>query len=269
MTTRFLLICLAASVGFAQDSWMTKGVDAYRHARHAEAIQCFEHAAIDDPQSATVRLSLALAYLATYIPGAESRENRSMGRDAEENLRAALEIDPQSTIAILYLAEFYYSEAYGEPSAKKDERLNQAQQLFQKLAQINPKSKEAFYALGVIAWQKSSHRLEDATKQFSHALQLDPGYEDAMDYLALIQREKGDEAAADEWSAKARKHRQAKEEKWRAAHPKSNSEKPCPPDTMCFDPDPASHDTLPLEWPPTPIVWMPPPPPPPPPAPVR
>jgi tetratricopeptide (TPR) repeat protein len=185
-----------------------------------------------------------------------------LGRNAEENLRAALQIDPQNTIAILYLAQFYYSETLGEPSAaKKDERLNQAQQLFQKVAEINPKSKEAFYALGVIAWQKSSHRLEDAIKQFSHALQLDPGYEDAMDYLALIQREKGDEAAAGEWSAKVLQIRQAKENKWRAAHPKSNSEKPCPPHTMCFDPDPSSSDTLPLEWPPTPIVWMPPPPP--------
>jgi tetratricopeptide (TPR) repeat protein len=261
MNTRVLLICLAAGVGFAQDSWMTKGVDAYRHARHAEAIQCFEHAVIDDPQSATARLSLGLAYLAIYTLGASSPENHSSGRNAEENLREALEIDPRNTIALGYLAQFHYSEAFGAPTtAKKDERLNQAQQLFEKLAEINPKSKEAFYALGVIAWQKSSHRVEDATKQFSHALQLDPGYEDAMDYLALIQREKGDVAAADEWSAKARKLRQAKEDKWRAARPKSSSEKPCPPQTMCFDPDPASGDRLPLEWPPTPIVWMPPPP---------
>jgi len=270
MNTGFLLICLTASVGFAQDSWMTKGVDAFRHARHVEAIQCFEHAVIDDPQSATARLSLALAYLETYIPGVESRENHSIGRNAGENLRAALEIDPRNTIALMYLAQFYYSEAYGERSpAKKDEKLNQAQQLFQKLAEINPKSKEAFYALGAVAWQKSSHRLEDATKQFSYALQLDPGYEDAMYYLAVIEREKGDTAAADEWSAKARKLRQVKEDKWRVAHPKSSSEKPCPPDTMCFDPDPGSGDTLPLEWPPTPMVWMPPPPPPPPPPPVR
>jgi len=248
MKTRFLLMSLAASVGFAQDLWMTKGVDAYRHARHAEAIQCFEHAVIDDPQSATARLSLALAYLATYIQGAESRENHSMGRNAEENLRAALEIEPQNTIAILYLAQFYYNEAGDEISAsKKDERLNQAQQVFQKFAEINPKSKEAFYALGVIAWQKSSRRVEDATKQFSHALQLDPGYEDAMDYLAVIQREKGDTAASDEWSAKARKIREAKTEKWLPAHPKPSSEK--------------SEAALPLEWPPTPTVWMPPPPP--------
>jgi tetratricopeptide (TPR) repeat protein len=260
MNTRFLVICLAANVSFAQDSWMTKGVDAYRHARHAEAIQCFEHAVSDDPQSATARLSLALAYLATYIPGAESRENHSMGRNAEENLRAALEIDPQSTTAILYLAQFYYDETFGAAIAKKDEKLNQAQQFFQRLAELDPKSKQAFYALGVVAWQKSSHRLEDAAKQFSHALQLDPGYVDAMDYLAVIQREKGDDAAANEWSAKAQKLRQAREDKWRAAHPNASSEKPCPPRTMCFDPDPASGDRLPLEWPPTPIVWMPPPP---------
>ncbi len=149
MITRFLLLCLAGSVGFAQDSWMNKGVDAYRHARHAEAIQCFEHAVIDDPQSATARLSLALAYLAIYIPGAESRENHSMGRNAEENLRAALEIDPKNTMAVLYLAQFYYSETFGAPAAaKKDERLNQAQQFFQKRCRARSEKQRSFLCAG-------------------------------------------------------------------------------------------------------------------------
>lgn len=58
-----------------------------------------------------------------------------------------------------------------------------------------------------------------------------------MGYLALIQREKGNEAAAAEWSAKAQKLRLAKEKR-------------------------IVSDTLPMEWPPTPVVLMPPPPPP-------
>jgi tetratricopeptide (TPR) repeat protein len=260
MNARFLLICSLAGVLFAQDSWMTKGVNAYRHAKYAEAIQNFEHAVTDDPESVDARISLALGYLAAYLPSVESHENRVLRRNAEENLLAALAIDPRNLYATLYLAQFYFDETYDAP-AKKEEKLNQAQKLYQKAAEINPNSKEAFYALGAIAWHKSSHRMDEAIRQFDHALQIDPDYVDAMDYLAAIQREKGDEAGAAGWSAKARKIKQARDDKWRAAHPNSNPEKPCPSATLCFDPD-SSHDTLPLEWPPAPVVFLPVPPPP-------
>ena len=146
----------------------------------------------------------------------------------------------------------------------KTEGLNQAQQLYQKIAELNPNGKEAFYALGVIAWQKTNHQLDDAKKQLSRALELDPNYDEAMEYLVLVLREKGAGAAADEWAAKAQRVRAEKMEKWRAAHPKSDLEKPCPAGTICFDPDPASADALPFAWPPTPFTLMAPPPPPPP-----
>ncbi len=230
MNFQLYALGLAAAIAYAQEdpSWMTKGVDAYRHARYSEAIQCFEHAVTDDPQSADARLSLALGYLAAYVPGEESRENRLLWKNAEENLRAALEIDPRNLDAVLYLAQFYFDEAYAAPAAKKDEKLNQAQQLYQKAAGINPKSKQAYYALGAIEWHKSSHRLDEAARQFNHALELDSNYADAMQYLAAIQREKGDTPAADALLARARKVRQAKE-----------------------------HGPLPLEWPPPPVVFLP------------
>lgn len=147
-------------MSFAQDSWMTKGVDAYRHARHAEAIQYFEHGVIDDPQFAIARLSLGLAYLAAYIPGAESRENRSMGRNAEENLRTALEIDPQSTIAILYLAQFYYTVRQLElpPPPRKMQGSTRPSSSFKKLPGSIQKTKKRSTR------RASSHGRNPATK---------------------------------------------------------------------------------------------------------
>lgn len=250
---------LAAAIAFAQDdpSWMTKGVDAYRHAKYAEAIQCFEHAVTDDPQSADARLSLALGYLAAYVPGAESRENRVLQRNAEQNLLGTLALDPRNEYAVLYLGQFYFDEAYSGPAAKKDEKLNQAERLYEQAAEINPNSKEAFYALGAIAWHKSSHRLEDAAKQFRRALQIDPEYVEAMQYLAAIQGEKGDAAGAAEWSGKVQKIQQTRQEKWRAAHPNWKPA-PCPPSvSTCFEPDSSAPKPLPLEWPPAPVVFLP------------
>ena len=257
-----------AACAFAQDdvhSWMNKGIDEYRHGRSTEAVQCFEHAVKLDPRSVDARVSLAAAYLTTYVAGVDSPENHSVGRNIEENLREALKIDPRNSIALGYLAQFCYWEALTTP--EKAERLNQAKQLYEQIAGINANSKEAYYALGVIAWQDSNRQLDDAIKQLSRALEIDPSYEDAMDYLSVVLREKGAGAAADEWAARARRIRAEKAEKWRAAHPKSAAKKPCPAGTICFDPDPASVNALPLAWPPSPFVLMAPPPPPPPPPP--
>jgi hypothetical protein len=55
----------------------------------------------------------------------------------------------------------------------------------------------------------------------------------------------GYKIAAEPWLLKARAIREAKEEKWRASHPKSDADKPCPPQTMCFDPAPTSGPVAP------------------------
>jgi tetratricopeptide (TPR) repeat protein len=266
----FLVVCTS----MAQDdsgSWRARGIDAYRHARNAEAVRCFAQAVTLDPHSADARLSLALAYMASYIAGVDSPGNYSLGRNAEENLRAALEIDPGNYIALRHLAQFVYWEALTAPSPReKAKRFDQAQQLYQKLAERNPDGKEAFYALGVIAWQQPNRLVDEAIKQLSRALEIDPEYEEPMDYLVLALRKKAAYAAADELEARARKIGAEKIEKWRAAHPASDQEKPCPPNTMCFEPDPGAA-AQPFEWPPAPVLLMPPaaPPQPPPPPPIR
>ena len=71
-------LLLVACTSFAQDesrTWMAGGIDAYRHARYAEAVRCFEHAVTLDPKSADARVSLALAYLLATSAGANKRSS--------------------------------------------------------------------------------------------------------------------------------------------------------------------------------------------------
>ena len=110
---------ILAGCAFAQDdfdSWMAKGIEAFRHAHFAESVQSFEHAVALDPKSSLAHVSLALTYLMAYIPGAESAENHATARNAEEYLREALAIDPRSTVALGYLAQFCYGESRGSQS---------------------------------------------------------------------------------------------------------------------------------------------------------
>ena len=51
---------------------LNKGVQAYKNAQYAAAVERFEEAVQLDPTFATARLYLAMAYYSQYIPGAES-----------------------------------------------------------------------------------------------------------------------------------------------------------------------------------------------------
>src|SRR6185436_18487062 len=79
---------------------------------------------------------------------------------------------------------------------------------FEKRAQIEPNSKEAWYTLGVNCWARSYHggvavSQEERAKvvdrgiaAFEKALALDPNYFDALSYINLTYREKAKALAA-------------------------------------------------------------------------
>src|SRR5260370_33437760 len=55
---------------------LNKGVQAYRNAQYAQAVEKFEQADQLDPTLPTARLHLAMAYYNQYIPGGESPVNQ-------------------------------------------------------------------------------------------------------------------------------------------------------------------------------------------------
>jgi len=195
---------------------LNKGVQAFKNAQYPQAVDDFKRAVEYDPTFATARLYLATAYMQQYIPGAESPENNQMATAAYDQFQKVLAQDPKNELAVASIASLLFNE----------KKLDEAEQWNLKLIALNPKSKEAYYTLGVIAWTKAlvsdgearaklgmkpedpgplkdkKVRAEVAAKngpivdqgiQFlNKALDLDKDYADAMAYENLLYRQKAD-----------------------------------------------------------------------------
>jgi len=195
---------------------LNKGVQAYKNAQYPAAVERFKTAVELDPKFDTARLYLATAYMMQYIPGAESPENMQMAQAAQDQFMKVLEQNPKNELAIASIASLLFNE----------KKLDQAKDWYEKLIQVAPSNKEAFYTLGVIAWTKAFQpRMEaraklgmkpedpgpikdkkvretlaakngpvvdEGIKDLDRALKIDPEYDDAMAYLNLLYREKAD-----------------------------------------------------------------------------
>lgn len=210
---------------------LNKGVNAFKGAKYAEAVEHFKQSVELDPTFPTARLYLATAYMSQYIPGAESPENAQMAKAAEENFKKVLETsanDPAAVkLATASLASLHYSQAQGQSNLDaKLKKLDDARVWYEQLAKLDPQNKEAFYSLGVIVWAKWYPRLmearnklamkpedpgplkdkklkeelktqwgaavDDGIKSLEKALEIDKEYDDAMAYMNLLIRERAD-----------------------------------------------------------------------------
>src|ERR1051326_2225233 len=63
---------------------LNKGVQAFKNAQYADAVESFKTAVELDPTFPTARLYLATAYMQQYIPGADSPENNRMAQAAHD-----------------------------------------------------------------------------------------------------------------------------------------------------------------------------------------
>ena len=206
---------------------LNRGVQAYRSAKYADAVEFFKTAVNLDPTNLNGRLYLATAYMTQYIPGAESPENLQLAKQAKEEFMKVLEKDPNDKTALASLASLSYQQAQGMPDLEqKLKKLDEAKEWYLKLIAADPQNKEGFYSLAVIdwvkwyaAWMKSradlgmkpeepgpikdkkvkadlkdqySAVIEDGIKNLQKALDIDPNYDDAMAYMNLLIRERAD-----------------------------------------------------------------------------
>jgi tetratricopeptide (TPR) repeat protein len=195
---------------------LNKGVQAFKSAQYPQAVEKFKSAVELDPGFSTARLYLATAYMQQYIPGADSPDNMQMADAAKSQFEQVLAAEPKNELAIASIANLYFQQ----------KKFDDAKQWYEKQVQVDPKSKEAYYTLGVIAWTrafqprmdarakmgmkpedpgplkdkkvraelaaKNDPVIEDGIKDLDMALQLDPEYDDAMAYENLLYREKAD-----------------------------------------------------------------------------
>ena len=123
---------------------LNKGVQAFKNAQYADAVESFKTAVELDPNFPTARLYLATAYMQQYIPGAESPENNRMAQAAHDEFMKVLEQNPTDKVAIASLASLYLNQ----------KKWDEAQKWYEKLAAVDPTSPIPHYSLGFIAWSK-------------------------------------------------------------------------------------------------------------------
>jgi tetratricopeptide (TPR) repeat protein len=145
---------------------------------------------------------------------------------AKDEFLKVLEKDDKNTTALASLASLSYNQASSLTGDKKVEKFDEAAKWYKKLIEVDPKNKEAYYSLGVIAWakwypalmtaraelrmkpedpgpvkdkkvkdelkEKYSAMVDDGIANLQKALDLDKEYDDAMAYMNLLIRERAD-----------------------------------------------------------------------------
>jgi len=204
---------------------INQGIASYRNAKYGEAVDHFEKAIQLDPANPTPRMYLATSYMVQWIPGAESPENLEYARKAKEEFLKVLDKDPNEKTALAYLATLAFNQALSLGGEEKMKMFEAAKWQHRRL-EVDPKEKEAYYTLGVIAYQKwipalmnarSNLRMrpedpgplkdkkvkdelqmqyggvvDEGMMDLNKALEIDPEYDDAMAYLNLLTRERAD-----------------------------------------------------------------------------
>ena len=237
---RFILLAVAllalfSSVGCdklrARDQ-LNKGVESYKNNHYEQAIDHFQQAVQLDPGLINARMYLATAFVSQYIPGVDSPDNLRTAQQAIDEYQKVIDANPSRDqkvnsakgIAYLYLNEKKWDEA------KKYYRM---------ASDLDPNDPEPYYSIGVIDWTaayqprmeeraklgmkpeenlnpknkdqkkvceelktKNSAAIQEGIDSLNKAIQLRPDYDDAMAYLNLMFREKGD-IECDDLSARA------------------------------------------------------------------
>jgi tetratricopeptide (TPR) repeat protein len=231
------------------------GIQAYKQGRYEEAMGHLEKAVTQAPENAVAHMYLATACAAEHIPGVDTPENNRLAEKAIEQYQQVLDSDAERSsrinsakgIAYLYL------------NMKKFE---DSRKYYQMAAGLDPDDPEPYFSIGMIDWTqcyqprmeeraklgmkpaepldaknkeqktacqelkaKNAAIIEEGIDSLSKAIELRPDYDDAMAYLNLMYREKGDvecddlaargEAlkTADEWVDKALAVKKAKANK--------------------------------------------------------
>jgi tetratricopeptide (TPR) repeat protein len=227
-------LALFSSVGCnklrARDQ-LNKGVEAYKNSHFEEAAQHFQKSSELDPSLLNAHMYLAGAFVAQYVPGADTPDNVRMAEQAIEQYQHVLDAKPsrdQQVTALSGIAGLYYNLNKFDVSKK----------YYRMVSEIDPNNPEPYYSIGVMDWaasykprmdkrnelglkpnenlnpknkdqkkvcdelkEKNSPAIQEGMDALNKAIELRPDYDDAMAYLNLIYRERAD-ISCDDLSAR-------------------------------------------------------------------
>jgi TonB family protein len=201
--------------------WHRRGVEAYRTGRYQEAAEAFQKALDSNSDDLAARTLLAKTWQAQYVPGVDSAKNQEIAKQAEAELSQVLSADSENKAAMLSLADLSYQEAQAakDPDLKL-KKAEQARYWYERIADVDPHEKKAYCSLGVLAWSKwypnwlSARQqlgmklsdpgpiadaavrrqlrtqygttIENGIADLEKALNIDPGYGEALTYMNLF-----------------------------------------------------------------------------------
>ena len=246
-----LLVVLGSTVGCtklrARDQ-LVKGVQAFKAGHYEEAVGHFQNSIALDPNYESARLYLATAYSYQVVPNLDTPENLATAKKAMDGFNEVLAKTPNDLDALRQIASIQ----------RNIKHFDDAKATEQKIISLDPKDAEANYTIGVIDWTQAYKNavqilgeqglqddgngnvkmnkatcakikaanqtlVDEAMKYLNAAVEINPNYDDAMQYLNLNYRRKADLecpndaarkddlAQADQWVQKAIGARKANE----------------------------------------------------------
>jgi len=200
---------------------LNKGVKQFTAQKYDIAAEHFALAVDMDPELLNARLYLATTYRQAWVPGIRSTENLAQADEAIKAFEEVLDRDPNNVNAMANIAGIY---------GGNDDPDN-AKIWYRKRMEVEPDNPEPYYGIGTINW-KLSHAItgmngvsageaeeeerleaitlvEEGVKALEQALEIDPNYTDAMQYLNLMYRENAylatEEEEKERWEREALK----------------------------------------------------------------
>jgi tetratricopeptide (TPR) repeat protein len=250
-----VLVALAVLLGTATGcdklksrDQINKGVQAFKNAQYEQAVDNFQNAIKLDPESENAKLYLATAYSYQVVPNLMTPENLDLAQKALDGFNAVLAKDPNDLTALKQVASI----------DRNIQKFDLAKEYELKVIAQAPDDPEAYYIVGFVDWTlayknavailaadgltddgegnkkmtkgacakmqaANTPLVAEGLQYLNKAVELNPTYDDAMQYIQLTYRRKADLecgndaarktdlASADDWIQKAMGARKANE----------------------------------------------------------
>jgi len=227
---------------------LNKGIAAFKNAQYEQATNFFQTAVELDPKNPNAKLYLATTYASQVVPNLMDPANLAMAQKAIDGFNQVLANNPNDLTALKQIASI----------DRNIQKFDLAKQYELKVIAVAPNDPEAYYIVGFVDWTQAYKNavvvlaadgltddgegnkkmtkgacaklqaenmplVTEGLQYLTKAVDLNPTYDDAMQYIQLSERRKadlecGNDAArkadlalADEWIQKAMGARKANE----------------------------------------------------------
>jgi tetratricopeptide (TPR) repeat protein len=196
---------------------INKGVAAFKNAQYEEAVNDFQNAVKLDPTSDNAKLYLATSYAYQVVPNLMTSDNLALAQKAMDGFNEVLAKDPNDLTALKQIASI----------DRNIQRFDQAKEYELKVIAVAPNDPEAYYIVGTVDWttayknslsilaadgltddgegnkkmtkgacakmqEANTAAVNESIQFLNKAVDLNPSYDDAMQYLQLAYRRKAD-----------------------------------------------------------------------------